>query len=345
MMLKSNVELWVSQQLFISEVGTSSQTLPYSYSGSVPLIVNSSIVSHANLSCTEAIKSELSTVQSRGTSPMVPASEIEDTEQDMIDNSPVQVKTDNEVHINKKDIIDDDDESSFSSTESFVHMHVTNFKNENEKDNTVYTSKDSIELEITTKDKTVLPNDAVSFKGQIKTLNTDSENQTALHNIQKKENDRPIESLPANELKNPDLIKPDEKVSSNQCCDQIKDEKSVESVKEDKSSEDYNPFLDPQILQAVDGLELLSALAEKRSKSIDTRKDIEEEDEKDDVKNEIPEDKIEEDKSEEIEEKVKPIKRPKIKRTISRTRSIPPLKETEPQSYYTSTGLRIPQGN
>ncbi|XP_071129486.1 trinucleotide repeat-containing gene 18 protein-like isoform X5 [Mytilus edulis] len=326
-----------------SEVGTSSQTLPYSYSGSVPLIVNSSIVSHANLSCTEAIKSELSTVQSRGTSPMVPASEIEDTEQDMIDNSPVQVKTDNEVHISKKDIIDDDDESSFSSTESFVHMHVTNFKNENEKDNTVYTSKDSIELEITTKDKTVLPNDAVSFKGQIKTLNTDSENQTSLHNIQKKENDRPIESLPANELKNPDLIKPDEKVSSNQCCDQIKDEKSVESVKEDKSSEDYNPFLDPQILQAVDGLELLSALAEKRSKSIDTRKDIKEEDEKDDVKNEIPEDKIEEDKSEEIEEKVKPIKRPKIKRTISRTRSIPPLKETEPQSYYTSTGLRIPQ--
>lgn len=326
-----------------SDVGTSSQTLPYSYPGPVPLIVNSSIVSHANLSCTEAIKSELSTVQSRGTSPMVPASEIEDTEQEMIDNSPVQVKTDNEVHIDKKDIINDDDESSFSSTDSFIHMHVTSLKNENEKDNTVYSSKDSVELEITTKDKTVLPNDEVSLKAQIKTLTTDSENQISLHNIQKKESDRTIESLPANELQNPDLIKPDEKVSSNQSCDQIKDKKSVESVKEDKSSEDYNPFLDPQILQAVDGLELLSALAEKRSKSIDTRKDIKEEDEKDEVKNEMSEDKIEQDTSEEKEEKVKPIKRPKVKRTISRTRSIPPIKESEPPSYYTSTGLRIPQ--
>jgi hypothetical protein len=31
--------------------------------------------------------------------------------------------------------------------------------------------------------------------------------------------------------------------------------------------------------------------------------------------------------------------------TISRTRSIPPIKEAEAHSYYTSTGLRIPQGN
>ena len=35
-------------------------------------------------------------------------------------------------------------------------------------------------------------------------------------------------------------------------------------LKPDKS---YNPFIDPQILQAADGLELLSALAEKRPKS------------------------------------------------------------------------------
>jgi hypothetical protein len=64
-----------------------------------------------------AVKSETSMVQSRGTSPMVPASEIEDAAQEMIDNSPVlDNKNESEVPSVRKTIVNDDDESSFSST-------------------------------------------------------------------------------------------------------------------------------------------------------------------------------------------------------------------------------------
>jgi hypothetical protein len=75
------------------------------------------------------------------------------------------------------------------------------------------------------------------------------------------------------------------------------------SLKEDKITDEYNPFLDPQILQAVDGLELLSALAEKRSKSLDTNnKEVKEE--------EIKQEKTEEEIDEKTEEKIRPAQMP-----------------------------------
>ncbi|KAJ8319255.1 hypothetical protein KUTeg_004346 [Tegillarca granosa] len=110
----------------------------------------------------------------------------------------------------------------------------------------------------------------------------------------------------------------------------------------DNSSEKtYNPFLDPQILQAADGLELLSALAEKRAKCEDVTDFTTSDNSTSWVKNNNS-------KNKESVCMFSDDEPPKTKRkqSISRTRSVPAVKpetKLETPSYYTSTGLRIPQ--
>ena len=169
------------------------------------------------------------------------------------------------------------------------------------------------------------------------------------------------------------------------------DRRVYQEGKKNSAPEKYNPFIDPQILLAADGLELLSTLAEQRAKCIDVSENkseckledkIEESALFDSRAEIIPKEEINSEKSSLngngdyhiiSETKIIPdtakscgIKsdiispKPKLsikeqntnessqprKRAYSRTRSIPPLNDIkqEPTSYYTSTGLRIPQG-
>ena len=358
-----------------TDIATSSQTLPYSYSGPVPLIVNHSLTSNVSVSCSEtiaAVKSETSMVQSRGTSPMVPASEIEDAAQEMIDNSPVlDNKNESEVPSVRKTIVNDDDESSFSSTDSFINER-TCANDIVSKNDSNYIEKDCIESSVDKKETHLLSDHDNTVQTDTRTCD-DSKLVDQIIIQAKESNQDSSNTVQTNHLNNHDFIKSDDSVTKHDYNSKgdllLKDETaSVEDVKEDKITDEYNPFLDPQILQAVDGLELLSALAEKRSKSLDTNnKEVKEEeikqekteeeiDEKTEEKiDEKTEEKIDEKIEEKIDEKIdekiekssdekpKPVKRAKVKRTISRTRSIPPIKEVEAHSYYTSTGLRIPQ--
>lgn len=334
-------------------MSTSAQTLPYSYSGSVPLIVNHSLTSNVSVSCSEtiaAVKSETSMVQSRGTSPMVPASEIEDAAQEMIDNSPVlDNKNESEVPSVRKTIVNDDDESSFSSTDSFINER-TCANDIISKNGSNYIEKDCIESSVEKKESHSLSDRDNTVQTDTRTCDGSKLRDQIIIQA-KKSNEDSSNTVQTNYWSNHDFKKSDDSITKHDYDSKgdllLKDEStSVQDIKEDKITDEYNPFLDPQILQAVDGLELLSALAEKRSKSLDTNnKEVKEEE----IKQEKTEEKIDEKIDEKIEkssdEKPKPVKRAKVKRTISRTRSIPPIKEVETHSYYTSTGLRIPQGN
>lgn len=324
-----------------TDVNTSAQNLSYSYSGPVPLIVNPSLVSTVSCSDTVPIKPETSMVQSRGTSPMVPASEIEDTAQEMIDNSPNHVMTENNVPSLRKDIVNDDDESSFSSTDSFINTRPSVSSDIIKDDPNCY-RKDTTDFSIAKKDSLLLSKCDISQKHEI--LNSGNFEEQKL--FQDNDDKHLRDNSPCNKLEkltSSDVDKNPVKCDSNSKCDSVKDKTVEQTVKENKHIEEYNPFLDPQILQAVDGLELLSALAEKRSKSLDTNKESKEEIiEQKDFKHDEKAIEITENPPE-VEERPKPAKRAKIKRTISRTRSIPPIKEPETPSYYTSTGLRIPQ--
>lgn len=310
----------------------------------MPLIVNPSLVSNVGVSCSETVKHEHSTVQSRGTSPMVPASEIEETAQEMIDNSPVLDKGEIDIPLIRKGCITDDDESSFSSTDSFVNdrLRYSDIDTKEEPETVV---KIKIDSSTDTKDNTPLRICENALKPEIK---LESENQNDMSSIpeinkddEKQQSDQAIATSDKLDSQNVEESK-----TPDQLCDQT-NEKTSSDIIETKQNDEYNPFLDPQILQAVDGLELLSALAEKRSKSIDAKVDktedeqMEEKEEKDEI---LKEEQKEEPVIDVKEEKPKTVKKPKLKRTISRTRSIPPIKEPETQSYYTSTGLRIPQG-
>lgn len=332
---KKSVGMVTPHVTTVSDVGSSTQTVPLSFSGTVPLIVNPSLISNVNVSCSETAKQEQSTVQSRGTSPMVPASEIEDTTQEMIDNPPVQNKGEISIPLIRKGCITDDDESSFSSTDSFVNDRLR-YSDIDTKDEYETVMKNTIDSSTDTQDKPPLHISDNSLKPEI---TSESENQNKI----------PIPENP--EHKNIRSVEQGQNADKIRTQNQTSEQPSSGGV-EPKQNEEYNPFLDPQILQAVDGLELLSALAEKRSKSIDAKADTNEEEKEvetneEEKKEEINESVTIEDKAEPItdnkEEKPKIVKKPKLKRTISRTRSIPPVKEPEAHSYYTSTGLRIPQ--
>lgn len=331
----------------------------------MPSIVNHSLTSNVSMSCSEtiaAVKSETSLVQSRGTSPMVPASEIEDAAQEMIDNLPVlDNKNESEVLSVRKTIVNDDDESSFSSTDSFINDR-TCANDIVSKNDSNYIEKDCIESSVDKKETHLLSDRDNTVQTDTRTCDDSKLGDQII--IQAKEsNEDSSNTVQTNHLNNHDFIKSDDSMTKHDYDSKgdllLKDKTaSVQDVKEDKITDEYNPFLDPQILQAVDGLELLSALAEKRSKSLDTNnKEVREEEIKQEKTEEKIDEKIDEKTEEKIDEKIevkiekssneksKPVKRAKLKRTISRTRSIPPIKEVETHSYYTSTGLRIPQGN
>jgi hypothetical protein len=150
---------------------------------------------------------------------------------------------------------------------------------------------------------------------------------------------------------------PDTKLQSHEIASNI-DERKIETHSElmpGKAEQDignYNPFLDPQILQAADGLELLSALAEQRAKFASPEKETQADQnvakDQTEPKTHTKTNKKDTSKTKSVEKKEsKPAAKQVRKKSISRTRSLPPAKpdcKTEGGSYYTSSGLRIPQG-
>lgn len=143
------------------------------------------------------------------------------------------------------------------------------------------------------------------------------------------------------------------KISTNNDQDKKETNSDIMPRKAEQDNGNYNPFLDPQILQAADGLELLSALAEQRAKFASPENEetqSKQTDAKDQTESKTPTKTNTKDttKTKSVEKKEpKPAAKQVRKKSISRTRSLPPAKtdcKNEGGSYYTSSGLRIPQG-
>lgn len=291
--------------------------MPTSNQVAFPPAFNSAVVTDApcTVSVVQAVKAVTSLVQSRGTSPMIPGSECEDTPQDKIEDV---------TKINERSSVESPGVCSKGST-------------------------------------------AVQTESIQKTLETDPNSKTkkeallitcSEENVSKQQTKN---SLPTTTVigdvtiveMTPDMKSQSQEISSK--IDQHKKEPNSEltSRKSEQDSTNYNPFLDPQILQAADGLELLSALAEQRAKFASPEKEEPQPNQtvvKDQTesKTQTKTNTKDTSKTKSAEKKEsKPAAKQVRKKSVSRTRSIPPAKtdcKTEGGSYYTSSGLRIPQG-
>ena len=298
---------------------------------------NISVSSVENVSVTTNNKDltvESSNVQSRGTSPMAPASECEETSHE---GSEEQMRLKIGQSRDVKAVVGPEQES-------------VSIKTCEEKKAVECNKVESISsLEEGTKNE--------STETQVKEIKSTETDDKKEREIKRSFDDLPrttvIDNVTIVEMSPIKKVAPmisESKTNSVSASEDIPDKTEVkcDTVKcanaQDNSSGcvSYNPFLDPQILQAADGLELLSALAEQRSKCVDNdttyTKDC------NDKENENKK-LFAEPKSDPTENKKAQVKQ-KRKPSISRTRSIPPSKpsKNESGSYYTSTGLRIPQG-
>ncbi|XP_060071392.1 trinucleotide repeat-containing gene 18 protein-like isoform X2 [Ylistrum balloti] len=353
------------------------QPLSYQYPA-LPIVYSPSLL--PTIPIQDTVKTEMSTVQSRGTSPMVPASEIDDTSQEVIDAAPSTTQS-------MCDIITDI--TNVSQSIASVQTCTTNASSSTELVTSITCS--------VTKDKPVSSNvddsKAESCDHPIQSL--ESENCSKSEN----ESDLAKDGTSEDKLDTKQTMTPSTSVTADECvqnvCERSETEELPDGVISEKQDEtkqsDYNPFLDPQILQAADGLELLSTLAEIRAKCVTLETPVAPPSEslmvspppppppevsketsgtktikmgnasKAPVGKEEATDKNVGKEIEKTEKKTSTQEKPKPtvqrsnsdapkqskKRPLSRTRSIPAAKsdsKSEQASYYTSTGLKIPQG-
>jgi len=335
------------------------QPLPYQYPAALPIVYNTTGIVQGipvSLPNNVTVKTEASTVQSRGTSPMVPASEIDDTSQETIDAAPSTTESscDTTASITDAKTVT----QSIASVQTCVTdvscctVSVTALTCSTGSENRVkkcgltssYKDNKSENNELIKSNHTDVLSSNNKVHGGKYSEHSDIQIVIKETSGNEKSSDNTETSVivklddKISIIERPKKVESDHKhiiVSTN---NQKNDKSSVPKDQSSSNVENYNPFLDPQILQAADGLELLSTLAEKRAKCLEVE-------ESKPASAEIVSDKAFEkpsSKSSSNQETPKP-----KKKQFSRTRSVPAKCETkteQPGSYYTSTGLRIPQG-
>ncbi|XP_052685701.1 uncharacterized protein LOC128165324 isoform X5 [Crassostrea angulata] len=314
--IPTNVDLEKDKTEAVKEEVPAAKVRPTSNQVAFPPAFNTAAVADApcTLSVVQAVKAVTSLVQSRGTSPMIPGNECEDTPQDNIED----VHQNNELSLMQPPTVCSKGVTAVQ-TESIQKLPETDSKSKTKKVASVMTcSADNVGSH---QASVSLPTTTVIGDVTIVEMTPDTKSQ--LH-----------------------------KISTNNDQDKKETNSDIMPRKAEQDNGNYNPFLDPQILQAADGLELLSALAEQRAKFASPENEetqSKQTDAKDQTESKTPTKTNTKDttKTKSVEKKEpKPAAKQVRKKSISRTRSLPPAKtdcKTEGGSYYTSSGLRIPQ--
>ena len=224
--------------IFLELAVVSGQQCTYTFpSPTVPIVLNQTLLSTQNVPdhCPEVtqLKQDHTSVQSRGTSPMLPASDScpEDTEENKSDDNGDEILEvcDIEDSKNENEII------NFNSDSVEIHCNERTSESENKEDKIEI--NDDLKMRMCS-EKSVLD----SVKGETNIDNTQTTNK-----IDKLKNEKDLETS--------------ENKADLEFKDRAKSPRSSRNIFTDLT--EYNPFMDPQVLQAADGLELLSALAEK----------------------------------------------------------------------------------
>lgn len=222
------------------------QQCTYTFSSpAVPIVFNPTLLTTQNIAeqCPEVtqLKQDHTSVQSRGTSPMLPASDScpEDTEENKSD--------DNGEEILEVCDIENKHESIVFKGDSIDEIR-----------------PDKISVN-DIKEESIDKNDNVT--------NSFCSQSTVLDCSEQKDNDIVVKKLNSIETKTERI-----QVIENTLHKTETDTQNITLNKSQKSSRniftdltEYNPFMDPQVLQAADGLELLSALAEKSAMRINDK--------------------------------------------------------------------------
>ncbi|KAL4240920.1 heterochromatin assembly [Mactra antiquata] len=209
---------------------------------SVPIVFNSSLLSsQSEIDQTvdvNQIKTDHTMVQSRGTSPMLPASDscAEDTEENKSDDNAEEILNVCDAD-DKIDIVGKDINNTHEVTES----------NAIEKCETDEEDKQCVEL--AQSGVNVESNDIIK---------------------EEKKHDSECEQIKSENVSTVEDCDAKSSVSETQFKESKKAPEFGRNIFKDLT--EYNPFMDPQILQAADGLELLSALAEKSAVRLDENK-------------------------------------------------------------------------
>lgn len=209
-------------------------------SPSVPIVFNSSLLaSQSNIDQSVDVnqtKTDHTSVQSRGTSPMLPASDscAEDTEENKSDDN-----ADEFVNVCDTEDKTDNTEEDIGVKQETKKCHSLEICDE-DSEVVIDIVKNDVEIK---KDDSVQPVIKDISKCELR------ESAKDLHIVSKEVQKTEVESS---------------------CVESRKIPKSGRNIFTDLT--EYNPFMDPQVLQAADGLELLSALAEKSAVRLDENK-------------------------------------------------------------------------
>ncbi|XP_053387028.1 uncharacterized protein LOC123561998 isoform X2 [Mercenaria mercenaria] len=216
---------------------------PYTFSSpTVPIVPNQTLLTTPNVpnQCPEVtqLKQDHTSVQSRGTSPMLPASDScpEDIEENKSDDNGEEI-------LEVCDIVENKIESA-------------NLKNDSVD---VHCSDRTTEIEIK-KENTDLKDDLKMGMCSDSTVLGSSEQRDA--EIVDKQHNSKNEKVKCEKVAENNESKTD-------LNDHAKSPRASRNIFTDLT--EYNPFMDPQVLQAADGLELLSALAEKSAMRINDK--------------------------------------------------------------------------
>ena len=237
----------------------------------MPYIFNASVlpVHNINEPSTDinSSKIEHTSVQSRGTSPMLPATDSSNEETEECSSQPDE-KTDktetdeklNEPKPHKKTSFEFNGKETSSKSETKnvqTECEIAQEVSHNEdlelvKEMPIVSTsniQDSVVMEVAGKDDTY-----IDTKAELSTLRKHDESE--LRESSSKSNEHEVVTVEG--ATKVSTINP-AKETKTKCCRTKNDRNIFDDITE------YNPFTDPQILQAADGLELLSALAEKSS--------------------------------------------------------------------------------
>ena len=243
----------------------------------MPYLFNPSMVPVHNIpepaSEANQSKQEHTSVQSRGTSPMLPATDSSNDENEDCGSQPEEKVvnqdektdiTDNDTAHEAKLVADLREELSSADPITEIDAHVETEIEDVKPDVAIKAEsvsigeKSSSDCDKTVCDEFIENNEAL--------LTSTSENE----NIQSSAIEHTVSDNSDNKTDQPDLTDTpnSEKVIDNSIAKENKF-KILRPSRPDRNIfndlTEYNPFTDPQILQAADGLELLSALAEKSS--------------------------------------------------------------------------------
>ncbi|XP_060605200.1 uncharacterized protein LOC132757782 isoform X3 [Ruditapes philippinarum] len=227
----------LSQTATVSELAVvSGQPCTYTFpSPTVPIVLNQALLTTQNVpdNCPEVtqLKHDHTSVQSRGTSPMLPASDscAEDTEENKSDDNADEILEVCDIEDNKNETV------NLNSDSVEIHRcEVTQTSNIKEDKNSI---KDDLRMGLCSNKSTF---DSL----QVQTNIDKTQNTNKIDKLKREKDSGTSENKAELELK-----------------DRAKSPRSSRNIFTDLT--EYNPFMDPQVLQAADGLELLSALAEK----------------------------------------------------------------------------------